>query len=322
METPASPRRHTARRRGRRHAAAALVALAAAAPLVAAATPSAAAPASLPLDPGDSGKFAKLNRQIEQLDKEYGGDLAKLKDAEYAAKKALDKSNDLQRDLQEARGVVAQLAASQYMTNGEDPTVTFLADANPSDLLSNATLVSHLAQNKAGKVAQIQKLVNDQLAARKAAQQKMAELNKEIKDLRRRKAQIQALVKKYKPESPSVGMGGVTPRMLKVKNTLDLETGPFPTIGCVRQTGDPQDHGTGHACDFMVTTGGVMATGSAKALGDRTADYAIAHASALGIKYIIWRQRIYDLRSPGWRSMENRGGATANHYDHVHISVF
>jgi len=322
VETPASTRRHADRRPRRRHAAAALVALAAAVPMVAAATPSAAAPASLPLDPGDSGKFAKLNRQIEQLDKEYGGDLAKLKDAEFAAKKALDKSNDLQRDLQEARGVVAQLAASQYMTNGEDPTVTFLADADPSDLLSNATLVSHLAQNKAGKVAQIQKLVNDQLTARKQAQQKMTELTKEIKDLRRRKSQIQSLVKKYKPESPSVGMGGVTPRMLKVKNTLDLEMGPFPTIGCVRLTGDPQDHGSGHACDFMVTTGGVMASGSAKSLGDRTADYAIAHASALGIKYIIWRQRIYDLRSPGWRSMENRGGVTANHYDHVHISVF
>ncbi|WP_433475972.1 coiled-coil domain-containing protein [Spirillospora sp. CA-142024] len=323
METPASTRR-PARRRGGRRAAAALVAVAAVLPLIGAATPSAVAapPASLPLDPGDSGKFAKLNRQIEQLDKEFGGDLAKLKDAKYAAEKALDKSNDLQRDLQEARSLVAQLAANQYMMNGEDPTVTFLSDADPSELLSNATLVNHLAQNKAAKVAQIQKLVQDQLQARKQAQQKMAELNKEIKDLKRRKAQIQTLVKKYKPESPSVGMGGVTPRMLKVKNTIDLEMGPFPTIGCVRQTGDPQDHGTGHACDFMVTTGGVMATGSAQALGDRTAAYAIAHASALGIKYIIWRQRIYDLRSPGWRAMENRGGVTANHFDHVHISVF
>jgi hypothetical protein len=322
VETPASTRPADSRRGGGR-AVAALVALAAALPLIAAATPSAAAPpASLPLDPGDSGKFAKLNRQIEQLDKEYGGDLAKLKDAEYAAKKALDKSNDLQRDLQEARGLVAQLAANQYMTNGEDPTVTVMSAANPSDLLSSATLVSHLAQNKAAKVAQIQKLVDDQLQARKQAQQKMTELKKEITDLKGRKAKIQTLVKKYKPESPSVGLGGVTPRMLKVKNTIDLEMGPFPTIGCVRHTGDPQDHGTGHACDFMVTTGGVMASGSAKALGDRTAEYAISHASALGIKYIIWRQRIYDLRSPGWRAMENRGGVTANHYDHVHISVF
>ncbi|MFA1551537.1 coiled-coil domain-containing protein [Actinomadura chokoriensis] len=300
------------------------MAIAAALPLIAAATPSASAapPAALPMDPGDSAKFAKLNRQIEQLDKEYGGDLAKLKDAQFAAQKALSKSNDLQKDLVEARNLVAQLAASQYMTGGEDPTVTFLADADPSDLLSNATLVSHLAQNKAAKVAQIQKLVTDQLEARKKAQQKMTELKKEIRDLKARKAQIQTLVKKYKPESPSIGMGGVTPRMLKVKNTIDLETGPFPTIGCVRHTGDPQDHGTGHACDFMVTTGGVMASGSAQAQGDTAAQYAISHASALGIKYVIWRQRIYDMRSPGWRSMENRGGVTANHYDHVHISVF
>ena len=319
MASPASGPRHRSRR-----VIVALMAFTAALPLIGHATPSAgAAPASLPTaaDPGDSKKFAELNRQIEQLDKEYGGDLAKLKDQQFAARKAIQKSKDLQGDLTEARNLVAQLAATQYMTNGEDPTVTVVTDRNPSDLLSNASLVSHLAQNKAAKVGQIQKLVNEQTQARKQAEQKITELNKEIKDLRGRKSRINALVKKYKPESPSVGMGGVTPRMLKVKNTLDVETGPFPTIGCTRP-GDPQDHGTGRACDFMVTTGGTMASGAAQAKGDRTAEYAIAHASALGIKYVIWRQRIYDMRSPGWRGMENRGGTTANHYDHVHVSVF
>ncbi|MGP4026456.1 coiled-coil domain-containing protein [Actinomadura sp. 3N407] len=319
METPASTRRRSGRR-----AAVALVVFATALPLLGTATPSAgaAAPASVPYDPGDSAKFRKLNRQIDQLEKEYGGDLAKLKDAQYAAKKAHDKSKVLEKDLVEARGVVAQLAATQYMMNGEDPTVTFLAAADPSELLSNASLVSHIAQNKAAKVEQIQKLVNDQVKARKKAEEKMTQLKAEIKDLKSRQAKIKALVKRYKPESPSIGMGGVTPRMLKVKNTIDLEFGPFPTIGCVRSTGDPQDHGTGHACDFMVTTGGVMASGSARAQGDQAAQYAISHASALGIKYVIWRQRIYDMRSPGWRMMSNRGGNTANHYDHVHISVF
>ncbi|WP_067451723.1 coiled-coil domain-containing protein [Actinomadura macra] len=321
METPTS----TLRR-----ATVALAAIVTALPLAGGAVPSAsAAPAAalasanaLAADPGDSSKFSRLNAQIEKLDKAYGGDLAKLKDAQYAAKEALDKSRLLQTDLTEARGLVAQMAASQYMLNGQDPTVSIMASDNPSELLSNVTLVSHLAQNKAAKVEQIQSLVSQQDQARRQAQQKIAALQKEIKDLLAEKDRIRKLVKKYKPESPSIGMGGVTPRMLKVKNTLDLETGPYPTIGCVRNTGDPQDHGTGHACDFMVTTGGQMATGSAQSLGDRTAAYAIAHASALGIKYIIWRQRIYDLRSPGWRSMENRGGVTANHYDHVHVSVF
>jgi hypothetical protein len=300
------------------------VAIATALPLLGTATPSAgaAAPAAAPFDPGDAAKFAKLNRQIEQLEKELGGDLAKLKDAQYAAKKAHVKSKVLERDLVEARNVVARFAATKYMMNGEDPTVTFLSSADPTELLSNASLVSHLAQNQATKVEQIQKLVRDQVQARKQAEAKMAEVKKEIQDLKSRKTKIQALVKRYKPESPSTGMGGVTPRMLKTKNTLDLEFGPFPTIGCVRSTGDPQDHGTGHACDFMVTTGGVMASGSARTQGDQVAEYAISHAGALGIKYVIWRQRIYDMRNPGWSMMANRGGNTANHYDHVHISVF
>ena len=44
----------------------------------------------------------------------------------------------------------------------------------------------------------------------------------------------------------------------------------------------------------------------------------------LGIMYIIYRQRIWDVRmaSSGWVPMEDRGSITANHYDHVHISVF
>ncbi|KAB2376432.1 DUF4200 domain-containing protein [Actinomadura montaniterrae] len=214
------------------------------------------------------------------------------------------------------------MAATQYMTDGQGPTISMLAAGDASDMLSGYTLIEHLAQNKTAKVAQIGKLVDEQAKAHDQAQQKITDLQKEIKDLASQKKRIEALVKKYKPQSPSVGMGGVTPRMANVKTVIDQEEGPFPTIGCVRHTGDPQDHGTGHACDFMVTTGGVMATGAAKAHGDATAAYAIAHASALGIKYIIWRQRIYDLRSPGWRMMENRGGVTANHYDHVHISVF
>ncbi|MDL4813537.1 coiled-coil domain-containing protein [Actinomadura opuntiae] len=318
MESPTS----TVRRRARR---AAVAVLAVALPLTGATVPSAAAqPAvpALPSDPGDSGKFSKLNAQIAKLDKAYGGDLAKLKDAQYAAKKALQKSESLQGGLNDARSLVAQMAATQYMTDGQGPAISMLASSDPSDMLSGYTLIEHLSQNKTAKVAQIGKLVDEQAQARDQAQQKITELQKEIKDLASQKKRIEALVKKYKPQSPSVGMGGVTPRMAHVKTVIDQEEGPFPTIGCVRHTGDPQDHGTGHACDFMVTTGGVMATGSAQSHGDATAAYAIAHASELGIKYIIWRQRIYDLRSPGWRMMENRGGVTANHFDHVHISVF
>jgi hypothetical protein len=60
------------------------------------------------------------------------------------------------------------------------------------------------------------------------------------------------------------------------------------------------------------------------ALGYEVASWAQAHASQLGIMYIIYRQKIWDIRmaSSGWVPMEDRGSITANHFDHVHISVF
>jgi hypothetical protein len=58
--------------------------------------------------------------------------------------------------------------------------------------------------------------------------------------------------------------------------------------------------------------------------GYQIAAWAQANASQLGIMYIIYRQRIWDIRtgSSGWVPMADRGSITANHFDHVHISVF
>ena len=71
------------------------------------------------------------------------------------------------------------------------------------------------------------------------------------------------------------------------------------------------DHGSGRAVDVMVS-------GST---GDAVAQWAINNMGAYNISYVIWKQRIWLAGSSGWRSMEDRGSATANHYDHVHISV-
>ncbi|WP_067827189.1 hypothetical protein [Actinomadura kijaniata] len=321
METPISTGPHTGRRTGRpgRRAALALAALAGAVPMLAGAT--AAAPPAV-AEPGDNARFRQLNKQVDQLERSLGGDLAKLRDVQFDANRAIQRAKDLRAELDASRNLVAELAANQYMTGGGDPTIQVLTSGDPSNVLAAMSLSTHLAQNKSAKVQQIQQLVLDQEKAKQEADRKIQELEKEIADLRSQKRRIQSLMKKFKPQSPAFGLGGITPRMKQVKDELDRETGPFPQIGCVRTTGDPQDHARGMACDFMVTTGGQMATGAAQALGDRAAAYAIAHGRRLGINYVIWRQRIYSMHSPGWRSMSNRGGVTANHYDHVHISVY
>ena len=72
-------------------------------------------------------------------------------------------------------------------------------------------------------------------------------------------------------------------------------------------------HGSGRAIDIMVS-------GST---GQQVADYVRANASRLGVTEVIYAQRIWTTQraGDGWRGMSNRGSATANHYDHVHVTV-
>jgi hypothetical protein len=269
----------------------------------------------------NSDDLDKLTKQIATLEKKYGGDMALLRDTQAAAKDALTKSATLQKDLDAARVAVAQLAAAQYMGTPLDPSVNVLAGDDPSTMLDSASIASHLTRNKAGQVAQIKTLLAQQAQAAQKAKSEIATLKQQLADMDTQKAKLKKLVNKYKPQSPLVGNSHLTQRMVNVRTEVDTRFGPFPAIGCYR-AGDPQDHGVGKACDFMESSGGVMPTAARQAHGDQVAAWAIANASRLGIKYVIWKQRIYDLRSPGWKAMSDRGGITANHFDHVHVSVF
>ena len=105
-------------------------------------------------------------------------------------------------------------------------------------------------------------------------------------------------------------VGGMTPNAIAVINAVKKQfpgSGPFGGF----RAGDPGDHGSGHAVDIMCST----------AEGNEIASFLQANAGALNIKYLIWRQRIWN---PGgtWEAMADRGSPTANHYDHVHVSVY
>lgn len=90
------------------------------------------------------------------------------------------------------------------------------------------------------------------------------------------------------------------------------EVGPMfgiTTVGGYRASAiDPQGHPAGRALDFMVSD----------SRGTALAAYCLANRGRLGVTYVIWRQRIND--GTGWRDMADRGSATQNHMDHVHVS--
>lgn len=79
------------------------------------------------------------------------------------------------------------------------------------------------------------------------------------------------------------------------------------------------EHPLGLASDFMVAP--------YSEAGKEISEWAMENADRLGIKYIIWGQRIWNPSRDGgpkpweqWRRMSDRGSVTENHWDHPHIS--
>jgi hypothetical protein len=89
----------------------------------------------------------------------------------------------------------------------------------------------------------------------------------------------------------------------------------FPQITTYGGWDNHGEHSSGRALDIMT---------SDVALGTAIADFLRAHASELHLYDILWRQRIWTpvRAAEGWRLFASRGSATANHYDHVHVSVY
>ena len=115
-------------------------------------------------------------------------------------------------------------------------------------------------------------------------------------------------------------MNGLTPHTKKMKVALAKKFGitSFSLFRAGDDDGTGHGHNSGMAVDFMVPVN--------SAQGDQLAEYLTKHMDELGVYYIIWKQRFYmpqqNIYGPAntWNIMPHRGGVTANHYDHVHVS--
>jgi len=109
----------------------------------------------------------------------------------------------------------------------------------------------------------------------------------------------------------------VKPHTLHV---IQLVTDLYPKIKTVYtlRAGSRGDHGYGRAADFMIPN----YRHNVK-MGWSIAHYLQQHARELHIQYIIYQQSIWNISrsSEGWRHMAGRGNDTANHRDHVHVSM-
>jgi len=113
---------------------------------------------------------------------------------------------------------------------------------------------------------------------------------------------------------------GLKPNAIKVHRAARAKFPQITTYYTLR-AGVFTDHSTGRALDLMIPN---YKSASGKALGYKVAAWAKANARDLGINYVIWNQHIWNITrdKEGWRYMADRGGDSANHKNHVHITVF
>ncbi|MGA8850098.1 MAG: SH3 domain-containing protein [Aeromicrobium sp.] len=109
---------------------------------------------------------------------------------------------------------------------------------------------------------------------------------------------------------PTGSERGLQPDTVKVLRAVCAK---FPEISSYGGLANRGEHATGQALDIMNST----------AVGNQVAEFLMANRAELGIEYLIWRQRIWRPSTSGaWRGMSDRGSATANHMDHVHVTTY
>ena len=106
---------------------------------------------------------------------------------------------------------------------------------------------------------------------------------------------------------------GLTPDAIRVHRALCHRYPQFTSF--LGRRSSSGNHGSGRALDCMI---------SDSSFGWDAARWVRANAKSLGVSEVIYRQQIWTVQrsSDGWRSMSDRGSPTANHMDHVHVSVY
>lgn len=292
-----------------------------------------AAAAPKPTEKQLRAELSKLNKKVDKLIEAYNAKRVALAKAQKAEKAAKERLAAADRSLADTQDKVSSMAAMSYQ--GSDPGLARLMSTpdlggravldqltrEQAAILSGVTAARAAKKQAADEAAKLTTTIADDTEEvaeqRDDAEDVIKDIEKKLNDLvpygsgRRSDGS-------WAPELPT-GSDNITARTRLMRDLIKKDFNlPFE-VGCYR-VDDHGEHPLGRACDFMMSSGGSMPSGANNELGDRIAAWALKNKDKLGVKYVIWKQRID--QGSGWRGMSDRGSATANHYDHVHISMY
>ncbi|MFI6513674.1 coiled-coil domain-containing protein [Streptosporangium sp. NPDC050855] len=278
--------------------------------------------------------LVKLNKRIDALIETYAAkreSLNKAEKAEAVAKQNLRRAEEVYAENEKQVDSIVQL---HYQSSiGGLPALLFADD------IGGAAVMEQLTAEQSAHLQGFAQSVERRKRSAETAARLTDDIAEEAKEVQERREEAEDLIEEIKdkldklvptgsgrrsdgswaPQLPT-GADNITDRTRimreAIKRRFDL---PY-SVGCYRAANDGGEHPLGRACDFMMSTGGTMPTAANLRLGDEISAWAIKNKARLGVKYVIWRQRIN--HGSGWRAMSNRGGVTANHFDHPHISMY
>ncbi|MCH9801443.1 MAG: hypothetical protein K0U62_07935 [Actinomycetia bacterium] len=273
---------------------------------------------------------ADLRRAQQQLEQAKN----RLTKLEKAQREARQQAND-------SEAALGSLAREQYVSGSSDlaELALLIGADDPQQAMRDAALISDFgADRKADWVAAEQRLDQAQsqsegaTAATRKAQRNLLAAFRAVLSAQSAgshsggpgSAKLDQRCQSAKSASPIC----IYPSWTERNQTLDaviagryvnVRWPQIKDVGGWRPYDAYPDHPSGRAIDIMMPNRGV---GSDVKLGNEIAAYFQKHAADYGIYYMIWRQQMWKSSSPpgAWTGLRNRGSATANHFDHIHIS--
>ena len=216
---------------------------------------------------------------------------------------------------------VQEEARPQAPTQANQPEkeATDAAPANPTEAnQSNAPTDGQESQQSPSQQAEANPTAQEQTSQEQASQdQSTQEQPAQTQPAQDQTTQEQPASTDYAARAAANPANqGLQPKAAEYKEEVADKFGV--TNFSLYRPGSNDDHGKGLAVDFVVNDN--------TELGDQIANYATSDMESNDINYVIWKQRFYanydSYYGPAntWNLMPDRGGDTANHYDHVHVS--
>lgn len=157
-------------------------------------------------------KISKLTTKAEVLTEKYNGQKLELREAKKSARQAGKRSKRTQRRLDRVRGVLADVAASQYKGGSAmRQPMAMLSASSPQEFLDRASMLRHLSEQRRAQLRELEGSLQRVRHAEQEARQAAERVREITKQLESKKQKIERLVAKAEDELAEVQQDPYTP---------------------------------------------------------------------------------------------------------------